>query len=240
MEPAGILLCTAIACVAAMLHGAVGFGFNFLCAPLLALFYPALLPAPVILNSILLVSLMFWHNRRYLDMHGLWWAVGGSAAGAFVAGRILADLNPTGFDAVFGSLLLLAVALSLLGWRPDVTRRSSVIAGTASGFMATITSVGGPPMALLYQHKHGGPLRALLSAYFLLLTPIILVALYEAGRLKVAELQLSVVLLPGMLIGYLFSRYANRHLDQRSTRATVLCISALGGVLLLGRALWAA
>ena len=48
--------------------------------------------------------------------------------------------------------VLLCVALSVISWRPQPTPPSLVTAGVASGSFGTATSIGGPPLAVLYQH----------------------------------------------------------------------------------------
>ena len=90
-------------------------------------------------------------------------------------------------------------------------------------------------MALLYQGLTADQVRGTLSAYFILMSPFVLVALYGAGRLTSVEIELSVVLLPGMLMGYACSRRLVRVLDQAATRVVVLVVSALGALVLLSR-----
>ena len=57
---------------------------------------------------------------------------------------------------LFGGLILLGVCLSLSGLRLPPIRGVLVGAGALSGVMGTVASIGGPPMALLYQDAHVG------------------------------------------------------------------------------------
>ena len=50
--------------------------------------------------------------------------------------------------------------------RSRIGRRSLVTAGLIGGVTGTATSDGGPPLALLYQHRPGREVRATLAAYF--------------------------------------------------------------------------
>ena len=235
IEPLGLALCISISFVAAMIHGVVGMGFNFICAPVLLLLYPQLVPAPVIINSVIIVCPVAWVNRKDVEFRSLGWLVGACTGGALVAAFAIVRVSEATYVSLFGSLLLLAVLFSLLGWYPRLNVRSALIAGGLSGFMGTITSVGGPPVALLFQRLPGPALRGTLSAYFLLTSPIILLALYAAGRLGWEEVKLSVVLLPGMLLGFACSKLLAEYLSQKSIRAIVLTICAGGGITLLLR-----
>ena len=47
----------------------------------------------------------------------------------------------------------------------------------------TATSIGGPPLAILYQHHHPGVLRPTLAAYFAIGAALSLVGLGVAGQL---------------------------------------------------------
>ena len=235
MEPLALLACVVISFAAAAVHGVVGFGFNFIGAPLLLLVAPGLVPAPIILVSCVMVCLVGWKSRQHIVVRGMVWTVGGSALGALLAGLAIAAVSIRTYQALFGAMLLVAVAVSAVGWRPRLTVGSATLAGLLSGFIGTITSIGGPPVALLYQGLTADQLRGTLSAFFLLTSPLVLAALYGAGRLTLLEIELSVVLLPGMLLGYVFSRRLVSILNQQATRVIVLVVSAIGGIVLLGR-----
>jgi uncharacterized membrane protein YfcA len=103
-------------------------------------------------------------------------------------------------------------------------------AGAASGFMATAAGLGGPPVALVYQHESGLRLRGTLAAYFIVGTVLSLVALAWAGRFGADEMRLSLFLIPGTVLGYFMSGRAAAYLDDGRTRAAVLLASGLAAV----------
>ena len=239
MDPFGLAICLVVVCLGSAIQGAIGFGVTFLSAPVLGLLYPDLVPAPLVLMSIPLVALVLWSNRAGVDWRGVSWALAGCAVGAVAAGFTIAALSKQLYELLFGCGLLVAVGMSLLGWRPAIHRGSSILAGLASGFMATTTAIGGPPIALLYQGEEGARLRGSLSAFFLGASFFILPSLYGAGRLGRDELLLSALLLPGVLLGFALSRFFAGRLDERVIRLAVLAVSAAGGCILLGRVLLA-
>jgi uncharacterized membrane protein YfcA len=103
--------------------------------------------------------------------------------------------------------------------------------------MGTTTSIGGPPIALVYQESDGPTFRSTLATYFALGASISLAALAVAGRLGSHELRLGMLLWPGVLIGFVLSKPLTRRLDDGWTRPMVLTISALAAMLLLAQEL---
>ncbi len=110
-------------------------------------------------------------------------------------------------------------------------------AGFASGFMGTTTSIGGPPIALVYQGSTGPTFRSTLATYFAFGAAISLITLAVAGQLGAHELRLGALLWPGVAIGFLLSRPLTRVLDDGWTRPMVLSISAVAALVLIGQEL---
>jgi uncharacterized membrane protein YfcA len=96
--------------------------------------------------------------------------------------------------------------------------------------MATAAGLGGPPVALIYQHSPGPQLRSTLAAYFIVGTVVSLGALAWAGRFGEDEIRLSGFLIPGTVLGYFLSHPAAAYLDRGYTRTAVLVLSALAAV----------
>ena len=70
-----------------------------------------------------------------------------------------------------------AQALRVAGLRGDPRPPALLIGGVLAGVMGTIAAVGGPPLALLYQHAPGAQVRGTLSGLFFLGTIVSLAAL---------------------------------------------------------------
>src|SRR5690625_5668127 len=107
---------------------------------------PVFLPGAMIINAVLMNLLMLVRNRASLSFRPVRYAIGGNIVGTVLAGFTLALLSEQGFALAFGALILLAVALSVIGYRPQLSARNSVVAGGAAGYIGTITAVGGPPI----------------------------------------------------------------------------------------------
>ena len=58
-------------------------------------------------------------------------------------------------------MLLIATYMSAKKWNIVATKKNITIAGTASGIMGTLTGIGGPPMAIVYQNSSAEKLSQL-------------------------------------------------------------------------------
>ena len=227
-----VMLCGAVGFT---LQGAVGFGMGILGSPILILIDSRLVPGPVLASSMVFTALLAVRERREIDVDGLRWAVAGRAAGTIPAAALLAVLSAEQMSLLFGGIVLLAVAISISGLHVEPRPVSLVMGGALSGIMGTIASIGGPPMALLYQHAPGARVRGTLSGVFLIGSIISLVALTFVGRFGRDELRLTLALLPGVLFGFAVSRRIASRLDRGYTRRAVLTIAAGAGLIVVVR-----
>jgi uncharacterized membrane protein YfcA len=224
--------------VGAWVQATVGFGYALLSAPLVALVAPELVPAPIMVSSALLSLATALHERGSIDRRGVSWALLGRLPGVAVAGLIAARLGATDLSALFGVLVLAAVGLSLSGLRVRASAASLSVAGFVSGVMGTLTSIGGPPIALVYQHADAPRLRATLNAYFAAGSCMSLLALYWAGHFGARELWAGASLLPGCAVGWLLSFATRGRIAGGRTRESVLGVASLAALGVVLRALW--
>lgn len=226
-----------IIAVGAAVQGSVGFGLGVVGAPLLILLDPRLVPGPILLDALLLTLLVTVREWQHVRLADLGWSVPGRLLGTFIAVWILKVVPSARLQFTMGVFMLLAVALTMIGPRVRVGRRSLFGAGTLAGVMSTLTSMGGPPMALLYQHEAGPRLRGTLAAFFSLGVVLSLAGLMAAGRFGWTEVRLAALLLPGVVIGFALSAWTAQRLDKRHTRLVVLVTSTAAGVLVVVKGL---
>ncbi len=222
-----------IIAVGAAVQGSVGFGLGVVGAPILILIEPRLVPGPILLDALLLTFLVTVREWRHVRVSDLGWSVPGRLLGTVLAVWILKVVPAARLEFTMGLFMLLAVAMTMVGPRVKVGRRSLFGAGTLAGVMSTITSMGGPPMALLYQHEEGARLRGTLAAFFALGVLLSLAGLAAVGRFGWVEVRLAGLLLPGVLLGFALSAWTAERLDKRHTRAVVLTTSAVAGAIVV-------
>ncbi len=110
-------------------------------------------------------------------------------------------------------------------------------AGVISGVTGTVAAIGGPPIALVYQHASGPRIRATLALYFALGTVLSVSALWLTGSFGRHEAVLSAILLPGTVIGFLLSGPVLKVVDAGRIRPLVLGAAVLSAIVLLVTAL---
>jgi uncharacterized membrane protein YfcA len=237
LSPTDHLIAALITAVATFVQGSVGFGSALIAAPLLVLIDPMLVPAPLILMNFCIAVPIAYRERDAVDIRGVGWALAGRVPGTLAALAMLRSMPREMFPWIFSALILLAVALSITGKRVAVTTRTQATAGFASGVMGTLTSVGGPPVALLYQHAHAATLRGTLSGFFIFSTTMSSVGLWAIGLLGWREVLAAAWLLPGCFVGFVLSSRTRNLLNRRHTRRAVLLLSTTAALALIAKQL---
>jgi uncharacterized membrane protein YfcA len=238
MSPSWVDLVLAVLFVAVgtAVQASIGFGLAMIAAPLVMLVEPAFVPGAMIGIALLLSLWMAWDDRHAINLSTLKFAIAGRALGVPPAALLLGTASAAMFDLVFGGLVLLAVGMSL--WHSDIkpTKWTVFFASIAAGFMGTISSIGGPPLALVYQNASGAELRGNLSVLFIIGTSLSLVALALIGRFGVADLGYTAVLLIGVVIGVLCRGPVKKRLDRTSARPWLLGLCTVSALAVLLRA----
>jgi hypothetical protein len=237
MSGAELATASLVMALGALVQGGVGFGALLIAAPLLVMIDPRLVPGPALVCGFGLSLLIGWRERADLDWRSVGWAFAGRIPGAGVGALILSHLPTSGVELLIGASVLLGVFTSASPRRFEPTPVALGSAGFLAGVMGTATAIGGPPIALVYQHQSGSQLRATLSAFFVMGSLISAIALALIGRLGPQEIGLGLWLLPGTVAGYATSKHLARFLDRGHTRRAVLALSAGVGLALILRAL---
>lgn len=232
-----ILLINIIVLLGSLLQGLIGYGVGMFCAPLLFLISPSLVPAPLILISTVLTVIMMLRDKAHLQFDQVSWAMLGGLIGVVMAGLVLNVASKALFELTFGILILIAVFISMLGFTPAVNKKTNSLAGFTSGFMGTITAVGGPPMALLYQHGDIKNIKANLTAFFLFLNIIAIATLGAIGEVTESTLAIVLFSLPGVVIGLYISTKAHHIVKPHLIRRWILVLSTITSIIAIVRAL---
>ncbi|HEY9076211.1 MAG TPA: TSUP family transporter [Anaerolineaceae bacterium] len=232
------ILVTLIQFAGSSLQGAVGYGMVLVTGPLLALINPGYLPGPSLWASVLLSLLLAWREKMQLDFWGLKWVLGGRIPAAVVTAWVIAMLPKQSLTIVFGVVVLVAVLMSVSGLRFPPRREVMFSAGVLSGVMGTFAAIGGPPVALIYQDSSGPRLRATMAGYFIVGASFSALTLIPAGKFGGQELLLTVLLIPGTLLGFLASRRLAPLLDRGYTRTAVLAVAAVSALLVIVQQIW--
>lgn len=214
----------------AWVQGSVGFGYALLTAPLLALIAPDLVPGPILFSSMLLSIASAIREHPSIDRRGVALALVGRLPGVALGASALAFLSSETMSVVFGAVVLLAVALSVSGLRLAMTTTTLLGTGFLSGVMGTMTSIGGPPIALVYQDADGPRLRATLNSYFALGSAMSIPALALAGHFGRQQFVDGMMLMPATVVGFALSGVSRSWLDRGRTHSAVLAVASLSAL----------
>ena len=234
----GLSVGMAIACVVTVYVGAtvqasIGIGLGMIASPVLALADPDFIPAAIVIAVMPLTFAVAWADREHVEPRGVGFALLGRIPGVILGALVVAALSDQVLALLVAGSVLIAVVASITSRRFRPTDSALAIAGMASGFGATTTGVGGPPMALTYQHSDPATMRASISAFFAVGGVMTLAALAIAGEIGTRQLQLSALLLPGVILGVVTARRVRHLLDPAIVRPAVLVICTVASIALL-------
>ena len=223
--------------LAAALQASIGFGMGMLAAPVVALVDPGLIPGTLIVLAVVVTLLVVTTERQHIDLGGTGWALAGRVPGTVAGALLVAVLPERALALMLAGVVILGIVLTLGGWAPRPIRPNLVAAGATSGLLGTATSIGGPPMALVWQGKQGAGYRSTISGFFLVGSLLSVLALAVTGSIDRHTLVVVGLLLPAPVIGFFLSRSLNKALDSRRLRATAIGVSCFGAVLLIAQQL---
>lgn len=207
MEPYQIAL-AAITFGAAVVNGALGYGFSSLTVPLALLFLtnrvlnPALIPVEVALNAYVL-----WVNRDALPQ--VWKrvlpVVLGLAPGVLAGTALVSQVNPSWLKFATFTVLLPLIFMQAVGYRRPIRAERTVglAVGGGVGVLYAVTTISGPPLAVLlsnqgFTKQH---FRAALGFIRLAESSFTAAAYLYAGLYTAESAALVPFILPSILLG---------------------------------------
>ena len=236
-SPALIVLVFAVVMFGAFVQAGLGMGFGQAAAPLLALIDPHLVPGPVLMIGFATAAWGAWRERSQIAWNEVWTGGAGRLAGVLVAMAVLLVLpDRKTFMLVFSLLIAISVAMSAMGWRLRFSRVNLLSMATVSGLTGTITSIGAPPLAIVYADRNPRQARPTLSAFFTLGCALSLGGLFATGWTGPGDLTLALMMVPPMIAGTLVAWMIKDRFDRRY-RPLLLILAGAAAVMLVARGL---
>jgi len=239
---AGLPLLVAIACalvvyVGTTVQASLGIGLGMLSSPVLALADTDFIPVAIIISVIPLSSTVAWSERKHVDRRGAALLLIGRIPGVVIAVLLVASFSDTALGLLVSGSVIAAVVVSAVGRKFVAGPATLLVAGGASGFMATTTGVGGPPVALTYQHDTPETMRSTISIFFAVGALMSLVGLVLAGEVSRRSLELTAVLIPSVVLGIVTAARVKHRLNADLVRPAILALCLLSATALLIRTL---
>lgn len=224
-----VLLACIVIVIGAFVQTAIGFGLAVIAAPLLFFIDPLYVPAPITMCALVLSVFNVYSYRGHVSFRGLGNAVIGRIPGSLCGAALLLWIDKDWLALWIGLSVLGAVGVSLTSLRWQPTPGRMMFAGFMSGFMGTSSSIGGPPMALLWQHQEVNLVRANLAAFFVVSCLMSLAVLAPIGQFGMTQIMLGLPLLPATFVGFLIARRSMRQVPHRQLRIASLTLCSIAG-----------
>jgi uncharacterized membrane protein YfcA len=177
--------------------------------------------------------LILAQEAGHTDWPGVSWALAGRVAGTAAGIWVLAAVPVRALGILVGTAVLLVIAATSLGTDLPRNRWTLLAAGVVSGTTGTSTSIGGPPVALLYQREHGPRVRASLSLFLCIGNSLALAALAAAGRLPGRAVEVGLIFVCCAVAGLVAASRLRRYLDAGRMRAAVLLTATAAALVLI-------
>ena len=218
---------------AAIVNGALGYGFSSITVPVALLFLtnrvlnPALVLIEVVLNAYVLIV-----NRKALPT--VWRRVlpivigllPGVLLGTVIVSRVSPDWLKLGTFAVLLPLILLQAA----GIRRPIRseRAVGVVFGSGVGVLYAVTTISGPPLAIMLNNQGLAKqdFRAALGFVRLAESSMTAVAYLYAGLYSVQSFELIPLMLPSILVGVPIGAYIIHHIRPETFRRVCMSFDA--------------
>ena len=216
--------------VAAIVNGALGYGFSSITVPLALLFManrvlnPALVLVEVALNAYVL-----WVNRAALP--GVWRRVlpivVGLGPGVAIGTAIVSQVNPAWLKFATFLVLLPLILLQAAGYRRPIRSERSVglVFGGGVGVLYSVTTISGPPLAVMLSNQGltKKDFRAALGFVRLAESSMTGAAYLYAGLFSSESLALIPWIVPSIAIGVPIGAQIIRRVEPETFRR--LCMS---------------
>ena len=237
MTPGVFLVLAVTVGVAAFIQGTVGMGFALIVAPVCGLIAPGLLPVALLVLMLPLNVFVTWRERSQLDLSGAGWVTIGRTAGALLGIWVLTAITRGHLNLLIGLSTGLAAVVSLCAPAFEPGRMAFMAAGVVTGVTETATGIGGPPLALVYQHHKAPILRSTLALCFAVGEMISLVMFLTMGLINSRLVASTLFFFPFLAIGAGSSQLAHRHVKGSLLRTFVIVFAVASGTLIIVKSL---
>lgn len=222
-----------ITLLAAVVNGALGYGFSSITVPLALLFLtnrvlnPALVPIEVVLNAYVL-----WVNRAALPdvQRRVLPVIIGIVPGVLVGTLLVSRVHPGWLKFATFAALLPLILLQAAGYRRPVRaeRAFGLTFGSGVGLLYSVTTISGPPLAVMLNNQGLAKreFRAAMGVIRLAESSLTAVAYAYAGLYSAQSAALIPLIVPSLVIGVPLGAWMIRHIDPETFRRVCMSFDA--------------
>ncbi len=225
-----LIILVLITLLAATVNGALGYGFSSITIPVALLFYtnrilnPAVVWVEVVVNSYILLI-----NRNSVPK--VWKRVLpillGVIPGILIGSYVLFMVKPGWLKFFTYIILLPLILLQAAGVRRPIhsERAVGIPFGTGIGILYSVTTVSGPPLALMFNNQGyvKQEFRAALGIIRVAESTLTATAYYFLGLYSIESAHVLYSIVPSVVIGIPIGAYIIRRMDPETFRR--ICMS---------------
>lgn len=241
---AATLQVLAVVFLATFIRSAFGFGEALFAVPLLALFIPLKIAAPLaVLVSITIAAVVVAQDWRKIHVRSTGWLVGATLFGIPVGLALLTSQHQQGVRIALAIFIVTFAGYSLLGSKPPELKKDSRIWLIGCGFVAGVFGgaygMNGPPLVIYGAMRRWSAqhFRATLQGYFLPASIIGMGGYWLAGLWVPAVTHYYLLCLPVILPAIWLGRVVNHRLHGEVFLRYVYVGLAVVGVVLLAQSM---
>lgn len=235
METWIIIIAIIILFFAGLIQGLAGFGFSMVSVPvLIILIEPQLLIPIIIIQSVVINIILFIKVRKNVQLGRIWPLVVAAIVGIPIGTWLLLALNQD-ILRLFVGLFIMVIGLAYMkDFSIEIKNEKLAFlpVGFISGILNGSITLSGPPviLTLTNQGVKKKAFRANMIAYFMLLNLATLPFHYTKGLFTEVCINLSIILLPGMVLGAFFGTMLVKKVDEDKFRKMVLVLVTVSGL----------
>ncbi len=238
--PEGLLYASIITIIASAIQGTLGIGFAILSVPILVIIDPILAPVPQLLVVMPLTIGMAFRERHAIKLRPVLWILLGRLPGAALGALLLVFASSQVLSVMIGGAVLVAVLLMTTNtFVLQRNARTEFLMGAASAASSVVSSIGGPPIALLYRGQSGAETRAQLGLIFSIGLMLSIAVRFAAESIAFSDIVVAVVILPSLLVGFALSSWTKNLVQEKLLQSGLMALCAVAGGILLVKSLLA-
>ena len=225
-----VIALAGITLLAAFVNGALGYGFSSLTVPVALVFYTSRILNPALVVIEVFINLYVLFINRH-SVPAVWRRVFpiliGLLPGIAVGSFLLASLHPGWIKLVTYTVLLPLILFQAAGLRRPIRseRLIGVPFGVGLGFLYSMTTVSGPPLAILFNNQGlvKREFRASVGLVRVAESTLTAIVYYHLGLFAAESQSILWTIVPSVLVGIPLGAYLIRRLDAETFRR--ICMS---------------
>ncbi len=226
---------------ATLIRSAIGFGEALFAVPLLALFLPLPVAAPLaVLVSITIAAFVVIQDWRKIHIHSTRWLLFATLFGIPLGLWLLTSSHQRAAKVALAIVLIAFSAYSLFGRNPPALRRDNLGWLIGCGFFAGVLGgaygMNGPPLAIYGAMRRWSPqhFRATMQGYFLPASILGMAGYWFKGLWVPSVTHYYLISLPATIPAILLGRFLNHRLRAETYLQYVYAgLAAVAAVLLV-------